>query len=128
MKNVERILISRRVRRARAGRDVSRVVAGHIRNHEREYLCFTYGREASALDQPNQRSLIATAQDFGYALIFASPAPLVTARYCVPITSRDGYNDISHKSWQILEPLVDIGIPGNSAQTTAPVGDGQAPI
>lgn len=86
-----------------------------------------YLDEASALDQPNQRSLIATAQDFGYALIFASPAPLVTARYCVPITSRDGYNDISHKSWQILEPIDDVGIPGHGTQESAPVGDAQAP-
>ena len=68
-----------------------------------------YLDEASALDQRNQRSLIDTAQDFGYALIFASPAPLVTARYCVPITSRDGYNNISQKNWQILEPLDEIG-------------------
>ena len=70
-----------------------------------------YLDEASALDQRNQRSLIDTAQDFGYALIFASPAPLVTARYCVPITSSDGYNNISQKNWQILEPLDEIVTP-----------------
>jgi hypothetical protein len=64
-----------------------------------------YLDEASALDQRNQRSLIETAQDFGYALVFASPTPLVTARYCVPIRSRDGYNSISRTSWQLLEPL-----------------------
>lgn len=64
-----------------------------------------YLDEASALDQRNQRSLIETAQDFGYALIFASPTPLITARYCVPITSRNGCNNISRTSWQILEPL-----------------------
>ena len=64
-----------------------------------------YLDEASSLDQRNQLSLIETAQDFGYALIFASPTPLVTARYCIPITSCDGYNNISRKSWQILEPL-----------------------
>lgn len=68
-----------------------------------------YLDEASTLDQRNQRSLIETAQDFGYALIFASPAPLVTARYCVPITSNDGHNNISRKSWQILEPLDEFG-------------------
>ena len=67
-----------------------------------------YLDEASALDHRNQRSLIETAQDFGYVLIFASPAPLVTARYCVPITSRDGYNIISQKNWQILEPVDEI--------------------
>ena len=81
-----------------------------------------YLDEASALDQHNQRSLIETAQDFGYALIFASPAPLVTARYCVPITSSDGYNNISHKSWQILEPLAELAhlAEGAQAHTTGP--------
>lgn len=81
-----------------------------------------YLDEASALDQHNQRSLIETAQDFGYALIFASPAPLVTARYCVPITSSDGYNNISHKSWQILEPLAELSqlAEGAQARTTGP--------
>ena len=75
-----------------------------------------YLDEASALDQRNQRSLIDTAQDFGYALIFASPAPLVTARYCVPITSSDGYNNISQKNWQILEPLDEIPTPTAGSQ------------
>lgn len=76
-----------------------------------------YLDEASALDQRNQRSLIDTAQDFGYALIFASPAPLITARYCVPISSSGGYNNISQKNWQILEPLDEIATPigGSSA-------------
>lgn len=68
-----------------------------------------YLDEASSLDQRNQLSLIETAQDFGYALIFASPTPLITARYCVPISSRDGYNNISRKSWQMLEPLDESG-------------------
>jgi hypothetical protein len=73
------------------------------KRHNVQAVC--YLDEASALDQHNQRSLIETAREFGYALIFASPAPLVTARYCVPITSGDGLNNISRKSWQILEPL-----------------------
>ena len=64
-----------------------------------------YLDEASSLDQRNQRNLIETAQDFGYALIFASPTPLITARYCVPITCHGGHNHINRKSWQILEPL-----------------------
>lgn len=75
-----------------------------------------YLDEASALDQRNQRSLIDTAQDFGYALIFASPAPLVTARYCVPITNSGGYNIISQKNWQILEPLDEIATPTAGSQ------------
>lgn len=77
-----------------------------------------YLDEASALDQRNQRSLIETAQDFGYALIFASPAPLVTARYCVPISGSDGYNNISQKNWQILEPLDEIALLPTGSQAS----------
>lgn len=77
------------------------------KRHDVQAVC--YLDEASALDQRNQRSLIETAEDFGFALIFASPAPLITARYCVPITSRRGHNLISRQSWQIIEAL-DEGI------------------
>jgi hypothetical protein len=80
-----------------------------------------YLDEASALDHRNQRSLIDTAQDFGFALIFASPAPLVTARYCVPITSSGGLNNISQKNWQILEPLDDIPAPNAVSKTMSRV-------
>jgi len=73
------------------------------KRHDVQAVC--YLDEASALDQRNQRSLIETAEDFGFALIFASPAPLITARYCVPITSRHGSNLISRKSWQVIEAL-----------------------
>ncbi len=73
------------------------------KRHRVQAVC--YLDEASALDQRNQRSLIETADDFGFALIFASPAPLVTARYCVPISSAGGYNHISRQHWQLLEPL-----------------------
>lgn len=71
------------------------------KRHDVQAVC--YLDEASALDQHNQRSLIETAEDFGFALIFASPAPLITARYCVPITSRNGSNLISRQSWQVIE-------------------------
>lgn len=71
------------------------------KRHDVQAVC--YLDEASALDQRNQRSLIETAEDFGFALIFASPAPLITARYCVPITSRNGSNLISRQSWQVIE-------------------------
>jgi hypothetical protein len=64
-----------------------------------------YLDEASALDQRNQRNLIDTAQDFSFALIFASPIPLVTARYLVPISNVKGHNQISQQMWQIIEPL-----------------------
>ncbi|MDD3651770.1 hypothetical protein [Immundisolibacter sp.] len=64
-----------------------------------------YLDEALALDARNQRSLIDTAAEFGFALIFASPAPLTSVRYCVPIHQRPGGNQISRFSWQIIEPL-----------------------
>ncbi len=64
-----------------------------------------YLDEALALDARNQRSLIDTAAEFGFSLIFASPAPLTTVRYCVPIHQRNGSNQISRFSWQIIEPL-----------------------
>ncbi|MCH8552621.1 MAG: hypothetical protein LAT62_11830 [Natronospirillum sp.] len=73
------------------------------KRHPVRTLC--YLDEALALDAHNQRSLIDTASEFGFALIFASPAPLTTARYCVPIQHRDGRNHISRQSWQILESL-----------------------
>lgn len=65
-----------------------------------------YLDEALALDGPNQTSLIDTAAEFGFALIFASPAPLATVRYCVPITRHGGHNHVSRKNWQELEQRV----------------------
>ncbi len=65
-----------------------------------------YLDEALALDGPNQTSLIDTAAEFGFALIFASPAPLATVRYCVRITRHGGHNHVSRKNWQELEPIV----------------------
>lgn len=79
------------------------------KRHAVQAVC--YLDEASALDQRNQRNLIETAQEFGFALIFASPTPLVTARYCVPIVSREGHNHISRKHWQILEALEEPATP-----------------
>ncbi len=64
-----------------------------------------YLDEALALDPANQRSLIDTADGFGFSLILASPAPLITARYCIPITTLNGKNQISKKHWQLLEHL-----------------------
>jgi hypothetical protein len=78
------------------------------KRHRVQAVC--YLDEASALDQRNQRSLIDTAGDFGFSLIFASPAPLVTARYCVPISSHGGSNHISRKHWQLIEPLDQGGL------------------
>lgn len=75
------------------------------RRHKLHAIC--YLDEALALDSRNQANLIATAHDFGYALIFASPAPLTTVRYCVPIFQHNNANHISRDSWQIIEPLSD---------------------
>jgi len=61
-----------------------------------------YLDEALALDSRNQKSLIDIAEQFGFALICASPAPLITARYCVPIYHRGGKNHINRKNWQIF--------------------------
>ncbi|MGZ8238613.1 MAG: hypothetical protein ACXWTY_12175 [Methylobacter sp.] len=68
-----------------------------------------YLDEAASLDQHNQRNLIETAAEFGFSLIFASPEPQITARYCVPIGTTNGKNHISRLNWQILETLSDAG-------------------
>ena len=78
-----------------------------MQDRRRNVQAVCYLDEALALDARNQKSLIDTAADFGFALIFASPAPLATARYCVPILHREGKNYISQRSWQIFEPLPD---------------------
>lgn len=73
------------------------------KRHQVRGIC--YLDEALALDARNQRSLIETAHEFGFSLIFASPAPLSTVRYCVPIHHHNGKNHIARDSWQILELL-----------------------
>jgi hypothetical protein len=67
-----------------------------------------YLDEAASLDQRNQRNLIETAAEFGFSLIFASPEPQITARYCVPIGTVNGKNHISRLNWQILKPLEEV--------------------
>lgn len=66
-----------------------------------------YLDEAASLDQRNQRNLIEIAEEFGFTLIFASPEPQITARYCVPIGTANGKNHISRLNWQILEVIAD---------------------
>ncbi|MDP4597566.1 MAG: hypothetical protein NWR61_02680 [Pseudomonadales bacterium] len=73
--------------------------------HKVRAIC--YLDEALALDARNQTSLIDTASEFGFALIFASPAPLTTVRYCVPIHHHQGMNHISAQNWQVLESLAE---------------------
>ena len=67
-----------------------------------------YLDEAASLDQRNQRNLIEIAEEFGFTLIFASPEPQITARYCVPIGTTKGKNHISRLNWQILESLAEV--------------------
>lgn len=76
-----------------------------MQDQRRSIQGICYLDEALALDARNQRSLIDTAAEFGFSLIFASPAPLTTARYCVPILHHNGSNRISRFSWQVIEPL-----------------------
>lgn len=76
-----------------------------LQDQRRPIQGICYLDEALALDARNQLSLINTAAEFGFSLIFASPAPLTTVRYCVPIHHRHGSNQISRFSWQIIEPV-----------------------
>ncbi|MGL4984433.1 MAG: hypothetical protein ACRC5N_07000 [Plesiomonas sp.] len=76
----------------------------HLMQHKNQKIrTVCYLDEALALDNKNQKSLIEAAHDFGFALIFASPAPLSTVRYCVPIQQHQGYNIISTQHWQTLK-------------------------
>lgn len=71
--------------------------------HQVKAVC--YLDEALALDGKNQANLIEIARQFGFSLIFASPSPLTTVRYCVPISHKAGKNYITSQAWQIFEPL-----------------------
>lgn len=66
-----------------------------------------YLDEAASLDKKNQRNLIEIATEFGFSLIFASPEPQITARYCVPIGTHNGKNHISRLNWQVLESITE---------------------
>ncbi|WGW01766.1 hypothetical protein QF117_13400 [Vibrio sp. YMD68] len=79
------------------------------KRHQMKAVC--YLDEALALDTKNQANLIEIADQFGFALMFASPAPLTTARYCVPIHQTNGKNHISRNSWQIFEPIESRELP-----------------
>jgi hypothetical protein len=78
-----------------------------MQDPRRQIKTACYLDEAASLDQRNQRSLIETAAEFGFSLIFASPEPQITARYCVPIGTTQGKNYISRLNWQIIEPIVE---------------------
>lgn len=77
----------------------------HLMQHKQQRLqAVCYLDEAASLDLKNQTSLVETAHEFGYTLVFAAPTPVLSARYCVPIHQHpNGGNLISPKRWQILE-------------------------
>lgn len=64
-----------------------------------------YLDEAASIDDENQKNLIATAKEFGFNLLFASPTPQNTVRYCVSIVKRNNKNVVTRKQWQIFEEL-----------------------
>jgi hypothetical protein len=75
----------------------------HLMQHKSKRIrTICYLDEALALDTNNQKNLIDVAAEFGFALICASPAPLTTARYCVPIHHHAGKNHINPQSWLVL--------------------------
>lgn len=77
----------------------------HLMQHKSKRIrTICYLDEALALDTRNQKNLIDVAEEFGFALICASPAPLTTARYCVPIHHHAGKNHINRQSWLVLSP------------------------
>ena len=77
----------------------------HLMQHKAKRIrTLCYLDEALALDTRNQKNLIDTAEEFGFALICASPAPLTTVRYCVPIHHHEGKNHINWHSKQVIEP------------------------
>lgn len=78
-----------------------------MQDNRKKIKTVCYLDEAASLDQPNQRSLIETANDFGFSLIFASPEAQITAKYCVPIRTLAGKNYINTKDWQVFERLND---------------------
>lgn len=74
-----------------------------------------YLDEAASIDDENQKNLIATAKEFGFNLLFASPTPQNTVRYCVSIAKHNNKNTVSRKQWQIFEELK----PVESVEATA---------
>lgn len=82
-----------------------------MRDKRRPAQAVCYLDEAATLDPANQTSLIDAAREFGFALIFASPLPLTTARYCIPIDVAGGKNQIRRQRWQVIEPAAERGVP-----------------
>ena len=77
----------------------------HLMQHKSKRIrTICYLDEALALDTRNQKNLIDVAEEFGFALICASPAPLTTARYCVPIHHHAGKNYIQPNYKMVFKP------------------------
>lgn len=70
-------------------------------------MSICYLDEAANLDSKNQKNLICSAREFGFNLVFASPEPQNSAKYCIGIERKGKYNYITEKQWQILEDLDD---------------------
>ena len=68
-------------------------------------MSICYLDEAANLDSKNQKNLICSAREFGFNLVFASPEPQNSAKYCIGIERKGKYNYITEKQWQILEDL-----------------------
>lgn len=68
-------------------------------------MSICYLDEAANLDSKNQKNLISSAREFGFNLVFASPEPQNSAKYCIGIERKGKYNYITEKQWQILEDL-----------------------
>ena len=92
----------------------------NIMRHSRDvtrYVC--YLDEAKSLDRANQKSLISIADDFKFNIIFASPDPLDTVDYCVPVLDHKGRHYITEKTWQKLSKRDNEQDEKNSTEETA---------
>lgn len=67
-----------------------------------------YLDEAASIDEQNQKNLIETAKDFGFNILFASPTPLTTVKYCIRIEKQNNKNIISSKQWIRLDDIAEV--------------------
>ncbi|MCB9496531.1 MAG: hypothetical protein H6686_06565 [Fibrobacteria bacterium] len=71
--------------------------------HRTRTVC--YLDEAASLDDANQERLLETARELGFRLLFASPPPQATVRYCVPTERRGRRNFVPRRHWLVFEDL-----------------------
>ena len=67
-----------------------------------------YLDEAASIDEQNQKNLIETAKEFGFNILFASPTPLTTVKYCIRIEKQNSKNIISSKQWIRLDDITEV--------------------